>query len=137
MGTTLTPDGVIIAYTDHGGTGPDLLLAHATGFCGGVWAPIAEALTDDFRVVTFDERGHGASSGAPDGDYQWDGFATDALAVVDELGLRHPFGAGHSCGGALLVLAELRRPGTFRSIWAYEPIIFPVDTPMTNPSPNG
>jgi pimeloyl-ACP methyl ester carboxylesterase len=137
MATALTPDGVTIAYTDHGGTGPDLLMAHATGFCGGVWAPIAEALTDGFRVVTFDERGHGASSDAPNGDYQWDGFATDALTVVDELGLRHPFGAGHSCGGALLVLAEQRRPGTFRSIWAFEPIIFPVETPMTSPSPNG
>jgi pimeloyl-ACP methyl ester carboxylesterase len=137
MATALTPDGVTIAYTDHGGAGPDLLLAHATGFCSGVFAPITAALTENFRVVTFYERGHRASSPAPNDDYQWDGFATDALTVVDELGLRHPFGAGHSCGGALLVLAELRRPGTFRSIWAYEPIIFPVETPMTNPSPNG
>jgi pimeloyl-ACP methyl ester carboxylesterase len=137
MATALTPDGVTIAYTDHGGSGPDLLLAHATGFCGGVWAPIAEALTDNFRVVTFDARGLGDSSSAPYDDDQWEGFASDALAVLVELDLRHPFGAGHSCGGALLVLAELRRPGTFRSIWAYEPIIFPVDTPMTNPSPNG
>ncbi|HUR77364.1 MAG TPA: alpha/beta hydrolase [Acidimicrobiales bacterium] len=127
MSTTLTPDGVTIAFTDHGGAGPDLLLAHATGFCGGVWAPITEQLTAHFRVVSFDERGHGLSGPAPDGVYAWDGFATDALAVIDELQLHQPFGAGHSCGGALLLLAELRRPGTFRSVWAYEPIIFPVD----------
>src|SRR3954470_6598766 len=101
MGTTLTPDGVTITYTDHGGSGPDLLLAHATGFCGGVWAPIAEQLTSQFRVVSFDGRGHGASAPAPNGEYAWDGFATDALAVVDEVGLTDPFGAGHSCGGAL------------------------------------
>ena len=138
MGTTLTPDGVAVAYTDHGGSGPDLLLAHATGFCGGVWAPIAEQLTASFRVVTFDERGHGASGPAPNDEYDWQGFATDALAVVDELGLQHPFGAGHSCGGALLVLAEIRRPGTFRALWAYEPIIFPIDEPAdVQPTPNG
>ena len=138
MGTTRTPDGNAIAFTDHGGSGPDLLLAHATGFCGGVWAPIAEQLTDAYRVVTFDERGHGASDPAPNGVYAWDGFATDALAVVDALGLQHPFGAGHSCGGALLVLAEQRRPGTFRAIWAFEPIIFPFDEPTdTQPTPNG
>jgi pimeloyl-ACP methyl ester carboxylesterase len=133
---TTTPDGNAIAYTDHGGNGPDLLLAHATGFCGGVWAPIAAALTDQFRVVTFDERGHGASDPAPGGVYHWDGFATDALAVIDELGLSRPFGAGHSCGGALLMLAEMRRPGTFRAVWAYEPIIFPIDDPIAGPNHN-
>ncbi|MEY2473851.1 MAG: hypothetical protein QOK28_3180 [Actinomycetota bacterium] len=138
MATTRTPDGVTIAYTDHGGSGPDLLLAHATGFCGGVWAPIAGQLMSQFRVVTFDERGHGASGPAPNDEYAWDGFATDALAVVDELGLQHPFGGGHSCGGALLTLAEIRRPGTFRAIWAYEPIIFPIDEPAdVQPTPNG
>ncbi len=137
MPTTVTPDGVCIAFTDHGGDGPDLLLAHATGFCGGVWAPIAEALTAGFRVVSFDERGHGASAPAPDGVYAWDGFATDALAVIDELGLHRPFGVGHSCGGALLLLAEIRRPGTLRAVWAYEPIIFPFETPITSPTENG
>jgi pimeloyl-ACP methyl ester carboxylesterase len=136
MPTTTTPDGVSIAFTDHGGDGPDLLLAHATGFCGGVWAPVAEALTASYRVVTFDERGHGASGPAPEGVYAWDGFATDALAVIDDLDLRHPFGVGHSCGGALLLLAEMRRPGTFRSVWAYEPIIFPIDDPDVGPNHN-
>ena len=136
MPTTETPDGNRVAYTDYGGTGPDLLLAHATGFCGGVWGPMAEQLVDRYRVVTFDERGHGASDGAPKGVYAWDGFATDALAVIDALGLEHPYGAGHSCGGALLMLAEMRRPGLFSAIWAFEPIVFPTDTPMTAPQPN-
>ena len=136
MPTTVTPDGVEIAFTDHGGDGPDLLVAHATGFCGGVWSPVTSQLTADYRVVTFDERGHGSSGPAPDGVYAWDGFATDALAVIDALDLRRPFGAGHSCGGALLMLAEMRRPGTFRAIWAFEPIIFPVDDPAPGPNAN-
>ena len=43
---------------------------------------------DSYRVVTFDERGHGASGPAPDGVYHWDGFATDALAVDRRTGPR-------------------------------------------------
>jgi pimeloyl-ACP methyl ester carboxylesterase len=136
MSTTVTPDGVSIAFTDHGGNGPDLVLAHATGFCGGVWAPVVDELRERYRVVTFDERGHGASGPAPEGVYAWEGFATDVLAVVDALGLRHPFAGGHSCGGALLLLAEMRRPGTFRAVWAYEPIVFPVDDPVAGPNHN-
>lgn len=134
---TTTPDGVGVSFVDHGGRGPDLLLAHATGFCGGVWSPMADQLRARYRVVTFDERGHGSSEPAPSGDYAWDGFATDALAVIDALGLDRPFAAGHSCGGALLLLAELRLPGTFRALWTYEPIVFPFETPMTAPTPNG
>ncbi|MDP1795226.1 MAG: alpha/beta hydrolase, partial [Acidimicrobiales bacterium] len=126
-----------IAYTDHGGNGPDLLLAHATGFCSGVWQPMVPPLQEHFRVVSFDERGHGGSDPAPDGVYAWEGFATDALAVIDATGLDHPFGVGHSCGGALLLLAEMRRPGVFNAIWAFEPIVFPVDEPIEDPTPNG
>ncbi|MEY2470637.1 MAG: hypothetical protein QOF21_3335 [Actinomycetota bacterium] len=133
---TVTPDGNRVAFTDHGGNGPDLLLAHATGFCGAVWAPMVDGLVGSYRVVTFDERGHGGSEPAPGDVYDWEGFATDALAVIDALGLERPFGAGHSCGGALLMLAEMRRPGTFRAIWAYEPIVFPTDAPPTARPPD-
>ncbi len=133
----MAPDGVAVAYTDHGGSGPDLLLAHATGFCSGVWQPLLPALTERFRVVSFDERGHGSSSPAPDGVYVWDGFATDALAVIDATGLSDPYGVGHSCGGALLLLAEMRRPGLFSHIWAFEPIVFPFAQPTDMVSPNG
>ena len=47
------------------------------------------------------------------------------LAVVDGLQLHQPFGVGHSKGGAALLLAEARRPGTFRGLWLYEPVVFP------------
>ena len=137
MATTVSPDGNAVAYTDHGGNGPDLLLAHATGFCMGVWKPMVPLLQEHFRVVAFDERGHGASDPAPGGVYQWEGFATDALAVIDEVGLDQPYGVGHSCGGALLLLAEMRRPGLFSAIWAFEPIVFPFDELPTEPTETG
>ena len=100
------------------------LLAHATGFHGRVWAPFAEHL-DDLGAVAPDLRGHGRSE-VPDGlTYDWDGFADDVLAVVDALGLERPVGIGHSKGGAALLRAEARQPGTFRAIWCFEPIVFP------------
>ncbi len=123
-----TPDGVPVAYTELGGVElenqrPAILFAHATGFHGHVWRPVARRLPA-FASVLFDERGHGDTPPS-EGGQSWHGFAVDALAVVDAAGLDRPFGVGHSAGGAALLLAELARPGTFRAIWCFEPILPP------------
>jgi pimeloyl-ACP methyl ester carboxylesterase len=103
-----------------------LLLAHATGFHGRVWQPVADHLRDHHAYAP-DLRGHGDATAPDDGDFAWDGFADDVLAVVDALGLTHVAAAGHSKGGAALLLAEARRPGTFRALYVYEPVVMPSD----------
>ena len=124
MPTVPSTDGVELVVHDLGGDGPPLLLAHATGFHGMVWAPMAERLARSFHAWAIDFRGHGDSS-RPSGGFDWHGFADDVLAVVDDFGLERPFGVGHSKGGAALLLAEQRRPGTFRAMFLYEPVVFP------------
>ncbi|MGH9285380.1 MAG: alpha/beta fold hydrolase, partial [Acidimicrobiales bacterium] len=122
-------DEVRVAVHPLGGQGPAVLMAHATGFHGRVWAPVAAALPG-FRCLGVDLRGHGDTPAPPDGDFDWDGFGRDLLAVVDGLGLERPLGVGHSCGATALLLAEAARPGAFGGLWLYEPVVFPVDTPL-------
>ena len=130
--TATTPDGVDLALYDFGGSGEDLLLVHATGFCAGVLLPMARALDDRFRCWALDLRGHGRSGRPADGDFSWSGFGTDVLTAVDTLGLVRPAGFGHSCGGASLLLGEQARPGTFRSLFLFEPVVVP-DQPVPYP----
>jgi len=120
-----TADGLALAVYDFGGQGPDLLLVHATGLCAEPFGPLARALGGRFRCWGLDLRGHGRSDRPADGDFAWSGFATDVLTVVDHLGLRQPFGFGHSCGGATVLLAEQARPGLFRSLYCFEPVVMP------------
>ena len=127
--TCTTPDGVELAVYDFGGTGPDLLLVHATGFCAGVLLPLATALSGRFRCHALDLRGHGRSGRPADGGFPWSDFATDVLTVIDALGLDHPLGFGHSCGGASLLLAEQARPATFAALHLFEPVVLPDQDP--------
>jgi len=62
---------------------------------------VAHRLEDPFRVVTYDQRGHGASSRAS--DYSPSSFLPDVEAVVVELALEDVVLVGHSPGSHLAV----------------------------------
>lgn len=116
-------DGVSLAVYDVGGEGPDVLFAHATGFCAGVFLPIMRHMSVG-RLTAVDFRGHGRS-GIPDDGMDWNGTGQDVLATIGALGLIRPIGVGHSMGGAALTLAEQAEPGTFGGLWLFEPIMMP------------
>ena len=105
-----------------------MVLAHATGFHGLVWRPVAERLVAAGRQVwSFDFRGHGDSDPSPDG-YRWASFAEDVRAVLASLDLTGDaalLAVGHSKGAAALLLAELAAPGTIPRAWCYEPVVVP------------
>jgi pimeloyl-ACP methyl ester carboxylesterase len=125
--TVHSNDGSRIAGYELGGSGEVLLIAHATGLCGAMYQLLADQLIDRFRVVAFDFRGHGDSSASPDLDYRWDRMAEDVAAVVQHIDAGPVRGFGHSMGGAALLLAERNNPSTFKSLFLFEPIIFPDD----------
>jgi len=122
-------DSEIVAY-DFGGQGPPLLLVHATGFHAHTLSQLAGALRLRFHLHAVDLRAHGLSRAAADWQGDWGAFGADLLAVVDRLGLDQPYGFGHSCGGASLLLAEESRPSTFRQLYCYEPVVPAVDEPL-------
>ena len=119
-------DGTPISVHDLGGTGPALLVSHATGFHGRCYEPVARRLPGR-HCNAFDYRGHGDTP-LPEGEIDWQRYGDDAEAVAAWLAEREggPIDAfGHSMGGACLLMAANRRPELFRRIVAFEPIVFP------------
>jgi alpha-beta hydrolase superfamily lysophospholipase len=129
-------DDVTVELHDLGGTGPAVLIAHATGFCAGAYQPFAARLAGHgLHVWALDFRAHGATAPPADGDLSWSGMTDDVLAVADAIGTGPLFAYGHSMGGACLAAAELRRSGTLARAVLFEPIIVPpgFDAPGGNP----
>lgn len=115
--------GLPFHYFDHGGEGlPPAILLHGTGLNAALWHPYAAAMAGRFHVYALDQRGHGDST-KDAGDYRWQLFAEDFLAFIDALKIERPFCVGHSMGGAVIVLAEGRRPGTVARAVLIDPII--------------
>jgi len=72
-------------------------------------------------VFGVDLRGHGDSERGSTAFA--DAAVDDVLAVVDQLGLQGACVFGHSIGGTLAVCAQQRRPGLWRALYLYEPVI--------------
>lgn len=89
------------------GDGPEtLVLYHGLGSWQGTWREVVARLADRYRVVTFDQRGHGEST-APPGPWTMDDLAGDLAAVLDALGPGPVHLLGHSGGGVVAIAYAL------------------------------
>lgn len=124
-------EGIEVALHDLGGSGPPLLICHATGFHGLAYEPFSRRLQNDFSIWALDMRGHGATAAPTSGDFAWSGMAEDVLACIEVIGAPVA-GFGHSMGGAAIGLAEVKRPGSFRAAFLFEPIVLPDGVTIPN-----
>jgi pimeloyl-ACP methyl ester carboxylesterase len=100
------PDGVRLVAQEWGNpSGPAILFVHGVlqshlSFAKQVRGPLVR----DFRIVTFDLRGHGASDKPPGAEAYLDGriWADDVKAVMEAAGLRRPVLSGWSLGGVVM-----------------------------------
>lgn len=100
------PDGTRLAVYEWGNpAGPEVLLVHGFAQSHLCFAPqFQSALAEKFRLVAFDQRGHGASDQPSDpvayqGSRVW---ADDIATVLDAMRLERPVLVGWSMGGRVI-----------------------------------
>lgn len=98
MPTITTHDGTEIYYKDWG-SGQPILFSHGWPLNADMWdAQMMFFAGRGYRAIAFDRRGFGRSS-QPWTGYDYDTFASDIAALIDQLDLRDVVLAGFSMGG--------------------------------------
>lgn len=104
-----------LAYSKTG-SGPAVLLIQGCGVVGEGWRPQVEALTDRFTLVTFDNRGIGASKLSLNAPLSIEAMADDALAILAAEHIDRFHLVGHSMGGLVAQEIACRAPSRVRSL---------------------
>ncbi len=99
------------AHYQQQGRGRDVLLVHGFTSNLAMWmfGGVTSALARDFRVTSYDLRGHGASS-APARGYTSADLAADLIELHAALELEPAWCVGHSLGGVVAMHAALLAP---------------------------
>ncbi len=119
-------------HYETAGSGPPLVLVHGSWVDHHSWDAAFGPLSEAFRVVALDRRGHGLSEpGQPPGSILEDADDVGALIAELELGSAHV--AGSSWGGSIALWLAARRPDLVRSVVAHEPPLFDLLDPACWP----
>ena len=122
-------NGIRHHYLEWGDpSNPPLLMLHATGLCAWPWKPVARRLAQHYRVLAFDQRGHGDTDKSDKG-YKFEYAGEDLAAIVEAMDIDSPRVIGHSSGGLAAIIASKLLPGRFDRVVL-------VETRVSNDAPS-
>jgi 3-oxoadipate enol-lactonase len=103
-------NGITINYQTDGPDGaPWIVFSNSLATNLAMWDEQARALGRTYRVLRYDQRGHGKTE-APAGRYTFEILIADAIALMDALGIGKAHFAGLSMGGATALGFAQKRP---------------------------
>jgi 3-oxoadipate enol-lactonase len=103
-------NGLQMWFDHHGSPAAlPLVLIHGFPFSHEMWRPQVGVLSEAFRVIEYDVRGHGKSS-AGDGQYPFEFFVDDLISLLDHMEVKKAVLCGLSMGGYIALRAVERNP---------------------------
>lgn len=118
-------NGVGLRYELNSEGDVPLALVHGSWGSHQQWDAVAAALSDQYRVLSYDRRGHGESE-RPSGQGSVREDVADLAALIEALGLAPVYVAGNSFGSAITLRLAVERADLVRGIILHEPPLFPL-----------
>ncbi|QLB59456.1 3-oxoadipate enol-lactonase [Acinetobacter indicus] len=115
MPTFISQDAEINYQTFGDATKPALVFSNSLGTNFKMWQPQIDHFQQDFFVICYDTRGHGASS-APQGPYTLDQLGQDVVNLLDHLNIEKAAFCGISMGGLTGQWLAINKPERFSHV---------------------
>ncbi|ENW91010.1 MULTISPECIES: 3-oxoadipate enol-lactonase [Acinetobacter] len=115
MPTFTSQDAEINYQTFGDATKPALVFSNSLGTNFKMWQPQIDHFQQDFFVICYDTRGHGASS-APQGPYTLDQLGQDVVNLLDHLNIEKAAFCGISMGGLTGQWLAINKPERFSHV---------------------
>lgn len=115
MPTFTSNDAQINCQTFGDAANPALIFSNSLGTNFKMWQPQIDFFQQDFFVICYDTRGHGASS-APKGPYSIDQLGQDVVNLLDHLNVEKATFCGISMGGLTGQWLAIHRPERFNQV---------------------
>jgi 3-oxoadipate enol-lactonase len=109
-------NGQNLYYEDTGGTRPAVIFSHGLFMDHEMFAPQVAALSNRYRCISWDERGHGRTAGDTIAPFSYYDSANDLAALLAHLGIKRAVLAGMSQGGFLSMRCALTHPEIVRAL---------------------
>lgn len=106
-GRTVQVNGVELHYEEYG-AGKPLVLLHGFGGCTQNWHPFTAELSQHYRLIVVDLRGHGYSTN-PENAFTHREVANDVFQLLDTLNIDRFSAMGISTGGMTLLHMATRQ----------------------------
>ncbi len=107
--------GNVEIYYEEYGIGKPLLLLHGFGGCTQNWHPFIDRLSDQYRLIVVDLRGHGYSTN-PENKFTHREAANDMFLLLEKLGINQFSAMGMSTGGMTLLHMATSQPSRIDSM---------------------
>lgn len=95
-------NGNRIFFEDKGNSDKSVILIHHLAGSVNSWKYVVPKLSEKFRVITYDLRGHGRSS-VPPNPYRIEDHSDDLKRLIEELNIKEPLLIGHSIGSLIAI----------------------------------
>jgi 3-oxoadipate enol-lactonase len=106
-------NNLTVSYTDQGpDDAPIIIFIHGFPLNKSMWDIQVETLKKNYRVITYDIRGHGNSHPGID-EFFIELFVNDLLRFIKKLGIEKSILCGLSLGGYIALNAVLKYPDRF------------------------
>jgi pimeloyl-ACP methyl ester carboxylesterase len=114
-----------LEWSDAPAGAPLLVFAHANGFNAFTYRSLLAPLSEKFRIVALDMRGHGLTTLPADRSLvkRWKVYRDDLLRFVARIGNEPKILAGHSLGASASLMAAALRPEVARALVLLEPVM--------------